>query len=161
MNTPTPEWDWPRFYSSKTPYFLVKSCSFVSVLVPRWAVQKHGYPIKDYFIWYDDAEYTQRLSKSYPGVYCPESVVIHDVPENKGVNYELVNDKNVWKFRYGARNEASFRMREQGIVGVAIFVRGVWKQMKLGNVEGRLRREILRSIWKGVWFSPEIEYPKA
>ncbi len=159
MNTPTPVWDWPRFYSAETPYFLVGSCSFVSVLVPRWAVQAHGYPIKDYFIWYDDAEYTQRLAQSYPGIYCPESIVIHDVPENKGVNYELVNENNIWKFRYGARNEASYRRRKQGALGVAMFVYGVWKQMRAGNVERRHRIDILRAIWKGVRFTPKIEYP--
>jgi len=160
MNTPSPVWDWPRFYSKETPYFLVSSCSFVSVLVPRWAVEKHGYPIKDYFIWYDDAEYTQRLAKSYPGIYCPDSVVIHDVPENKGVNYALVNDGNLWKFRYGARNEASFRRREQGWGGVAIFLRGVLRQMADGHVARKHRWAILRAIWRGTAFRPKIEHPR-
>lgn len=159
MNTPTPVWDWPRFYSAGTPYLLVRSCSFVSVLVPRWAVEAHGYPIRDYFIWYDDSEYTQRLAKSYPGIFCPESVVIHDVPENKGVNYALVSDANIWKFRYGARNEASFRRREQGWFSVLVFARGVWNQMKSGNVERKHRIEIMRAIWRGIRFAPAIVRP--
>ncbi|AFO93619.1 glycosyltransferase (plasmid) [Phaeobacter inhibens] len=159
MNTPSTVWDWPRFYSPETPYFLVGSCSFVSVLVPRWAIQKHGFPIKEYFIWYDDAEYTQRIAKSYPGIYCPNSVVVHDVPENKGVNYSLVNQANIWKFRYGARNEASFRRREQGWAGVAVFARGVRRQMRQGNVEKSLRREVYKAIWRGCSFNPQIIRP--
>ena len=161
MNTPTTVWDWPRFYSAETPYFLVSACSFVSVLVPRWAIAKHGFPIRDYFIWYDDAEYTQRIAKSYPGIYCPESQVIHDVPENKGVNYSLITAKNIWKFRHGARNEASFRMREQGWTGVVIFARGVWHQMRAGNVSPEFRREIYKAIWAGCRFRPEIVVPDA
>jgi len=159
MNTPVTVWDWPRFYSPETPYFLVGSCSFVSVLVPRWAIAEHGFPIMEYFIWYDDAEYTQRIAKSYPGIYCPNSLVTHDVPDNKGVNYSLITQKNIWKFRYGARNETSFRRREQGWGGVAIFVRGVRRQMKQGNVEPALRREVYKAIWKGCSFSPAIVKP--
>ncbi|WP_282096427.1 glycosyltransferase family 2 protein [Epibacterium ulvae] len=159
MNTPTTVWDWPRFYNPETPYFLVSACSFVSVLVPRWVIQEHGFPIKDYFIWYDDAEYTQRIAKTYPGIYCPNSEVIHDVPENKGVNYALINDKNIWKFRYGARNETSFRRREQGWYGVAVFLRGVRNQMRAGNVDPALRRDVYKAIWQGCSFAPAIERP--
>lgn len=159
MNTPQTVWDWPRFYSVETPYFLVGSCSFVSVLVPRWAFETHGFPIKDYFIWYDDAEFTQRIAKSYPGIFVPNSIVHHDVPENKGVNYSLINKSNIWKFRYGARNETSFRRREQGWFGVAVFVRGVLRQMKQGNVDQALRREVYKAIWAGVQFTPKIERP--
>ncbi|RMH40574.1 MAG: glycosyltransferase [Alphaproteobacteria bacterium] len=159
MNTPFPVWDWPRFYSAETPWFLVSSCSFVSALVPRWAVTAHGYPIRDYFIWYDDAEFTQRISRSYPGIFVPESVVIHDIPENKGVNYSLVNEANLWKFRYGARNEASFRWREQGLYGVLVFLRGVMRQMKAGGVPWRLRRQVLAALLRGITFRPAIEKP--
>lgn len=159
MNIPNTVWDWPRFYSPDTPYFLVGSCSFVSVLVPRWAFAEHGFPIKDYFIWYDDAEFTQRIAKSYPGIYCPNSIVFHDVPENKGVNFSLVSQKNIWKFRYGARNETSFWRRERGWMGVFSYARRVWGQMRQGKVEARLRREVLLAIWKGCFFTPEIVRP--
>lgn len=161
MNTPSPVWDWPRFYSAQTPYFLVSACSFVSVLVPRKIFEVHGFPIKDYFIWYDDAEFTQRIAKSYPGIYVPESRVIHDVPENKGVNYALINDGNIWKFEYGARNEASFRRREQGWPGVAIFARGVFLQMQQGKVNQSLRRRVYKAIWKGARWNPPIVRPES
>ncbi|MFC2970495.1 glycosyltransferase family 2 protein [Acidimangrovimonas pyrenivorans] len=159
MNTPTPVWDWPRFYSAETPYLLVKSCSFVSVLIPRWAVREHGFPIKDYFIWFDDSEYTQRIAKSYPGIFCPDSLVIHDTPDNKGVNYGLITKGNLWKFRYGARNETSFQLRERGIYGVAAFAYRVRTEMAEGEVPGKMRREIYRSMLRGLRFKPAIVRP--
>jgi GT2 family glycosyltransferase len=159
MNTPGTVWDWPRFYSAETPWFLVKSCSFVSALVPRWAVEAHGLPIRDYFIWYDDAEYTQRLAKAHPGLFVPDSVVIHDIPDNKGVNYGLITDKSLWKFRYGARNETSFRRREQGWWGVAEFVRHAGGQMIRARIPGRLKLAVARAIWSGLFFRPRIEKP--
>ncbi len=156
MNTPATMWDWPRFYSASTPWLLVRSCSFVSVLIPRWAIAEHGLPIKDYFIWYDDAEYTQRIAKSYPGIFVPDSLVVHDTPENKGVNYGFVTEQNIWKFRYGARNETSFRYRELGMSGVAAFAWQAHTQMTKGGVPFKLRLEIYCSILKGLKFRPPI-----
>ncbi len=159
MNIPQPVWDWPRFYAAETPYMLVGSCSFVSVLLPRWAIERHGLPIKDYFIWHDDVEYTMRLARSYPGLYVPESVVIHDTPENKGVNYGLVTEANLWKFKYGARNETSRRWRDQGAYGVAAFAYGVRGQLRAAAVPIGLRREIYKAMWRGLRFQPATEGP--
>jgi GT2 family glycosyltransferase len=159
MNVPKPIWDWPRFYSAETPCLLVESCSFVSVLVPRWAIEKHGLPIKEYFIWHDDTEYTQRLSQSYPGLFCPDSVVVHDTPENQGVHFGLVNTSNLWKFKYGARNESSKRHRTQGLYGVLAFVHNVRGQMAAGKVPRGLRRQIYAAIWRGLFFRPIVQKP--
>lgn len=157
MNTPSPVWDWPRFVTVGQPWALVNSCSFVSCLVPRWAVEAHGLPIKDYFIWFDDAEYTRRIAKSYPGLFVPESRVIHDTPENHGVNYSLVSEKNIWKFLYGARNEASFHKRERGLVGFLAFSHRVHRELRAGKVPKPLRRKIYRALLKGWAFRPALE----
>ncbi len=155
MNTPGAVWDWPRFYKPEAPVFLVSSCSFVSCLIPRWAVAQHGLPIRDYFIWYDDAEYTQRLSRSHPGLFVPDSVVIHDIPENQGVNYGFVTPDNLWKFRFGARNETSARLRMMGWAGVAEFWIRTHRQMK--SRPWSLRFAIYRALLSGLWFRPKIE----
>ena len=161
MNTPDTVWDWPRFFSSKTPYFLVRSCSFVSVLVPRWAIREHGLPIKDFFIWYDDAEYTLRLARSHPGLFVPDSRVIHDLAVNQGVNYGLVNETTLWKFKYGARNEAAMQLRDRGLPGLAAFAHRVRGQMRGGEVPRPLRRQIYRALLRGLWFRPKIEFAQA
>lgn len=157
MNCPRPVWDWLRFVKPQAAWALVDSCSFVSALIPRWAVSEHGLPISDYFIWFDDAEYTRRIARSYPGIFVPESVVTHDTPDNRGVNFGLVDNKSLWKFKYGARNETSFRRREGGIISVLAYTYGVRGQMHSGNVPFALRYQIYRSIIKGLGFRPEIE----
>ena len=156
MNVPRAVWDWARFLSSEKPWALVDSCSFVSVLIPRWAITEHGLPIADYFIWFDDAEYTRRIAKSYPGIFCPQSRVIHDTPDNRGVNFSLIDGKSLWKFKFGARNETSFRRREQGIPGVLALAYGVHRQMERGNVPWKLRGQIYRAILRGMAFAPKI-----
>ncbi|MBM3606390.1 MAG: glycosyltransferase [Alphaproteobacteria bacterium] len=156
MNCPRPVWDWARFLQRDSSVVLVDSCSFVSALIPRWAVTEHGLPIADYFIWFDDAEYTRRIARSYPGLFVPESVVMHDTPDNRGVNFGLVDDKSLWKFEHGARNETSFRRREGGLISVLAYAYGVRQQMRVGNVPSRLRRQIYRAIFRGTTFRPRI-----
>ena len=117
MNNPIPTWDWGRLQAmGYDNLVMVTQCSFVSVLIPRWVMEAFGLPYKEYFIWFDDAEYTLRITKACPGVEVLDSVVLHDMGVNQGVNYSMVNEKNVWKFSYGARNEGSYRFpsQEQG-----------------------------------------------
>lgn len=157
MNCPRPVWDWARFVQPDKAWVLLDSCSFVSVMIPRWAVAEHGLPIADYFIWFDDAEYTRRIARSYPGIFVPESKVVHDTHDNRGVNFGLVDEKSLWKFKYGARNETSFRRREGGLINVLAYAYGVREQMRSNDVPHRLRREIYSAIFKGLNFRPKIE----
>lgn len=157
MNCPRPVWDWARFVRPEAAWALVDSCSFVSVMIPRWAVSEHGLPCADYFIWFDDAEYTRRISRSYPGIFVPESIVTHDTPVNQGVNFGMVDENNLWKFKYSARNETSFRRREAGLVSVMAYAYGVRQAMKQNEVPGSLRRQIYVAILKGLSFRPKIE----
>ena len=43
----------------------VKQCSFVSCFIPSRVVKKVGLPIKEFFIWGDDAEYTKPVSYTH------------------------------------------------------------------------------------------------
>ena len=98
MNNPIPTWDWGRLQAmGYDNLVMVTSCSFVSVLIPRWVMEAFGLPYKEYFIWFDDAEYTLRITQSCPGVEVTDSIVLHDMGMNQGVNYSMVNDRNVWK----------------------------------------------------------------
>ncbi len=157
MNNPETVWDWPRWYRKDSAVFLVKSCSFVSVLVCRWAVQKHGLPIKEYFIWQDDVEYTLRLSRSYPGLFCPDSRIVHDTPKNEGTTLAKLNADNLWKYKFGVRNQASRVRRDRGHRGYfsyALFVQGI---MRRNKIPWRLRVRIFKSLISGYFFRPQIE----
>jgi GT2 family glycosyltransferase len=156
MNVPRPVWDWPRYLVPDQPWPLVDSCSFVSILIPRWALTQHGLPIAEYFIWFDDAEFTRRLSKTFPGILVPASVVTHDTAENKGVNFGFVTEQNLWKFVYGARNETSFLTREFGFLGTLPYIFSVHYQMAQAKVPWSLRRRIFRAIISGWVFKPKI-----
>jgi GT2 family glycosyltransferase len=59
MNIAAPDWKWARLWVQGQRAFLVQTCSFVSALYTRETVQRIGLPLRDYFIWFDDAAYAR------------------------------------------------------------------------------------------------------
>jgi GT2 family glycosyltransferase len=55
----------------------LRSATFVSLLVSREAIDRHGLPNARYFIWSDDIEYTARVTRRDPAYLVPRSVVKH------------------------------------------------------------------------------------
>lgn len=86
--------DWNRFLE----FGLVKIevATFVSLLIKRKAIDKVGLPIKDYFIWGDDTEYTQRLNKYYGRAFLSgNSKVLH--------KRKMAETLSLWKEKDKAR----------------------------------------------------------
>lgn len=93
MNVPTIE---DRILNESYPSWLdriednlikVRTATFVSVLIPISNVTKYGLPIKEYFIWGDDSEYTNRLSKELPSYLVINSKVIHKRVISQRLNF--------------------------------------------------------------------------
>ena len=160
MNNPIPTWDWGRLKAKGLDLIMVTRCSFVSVLIPRWVMENFGLPYKEYFIWFDDAEYTLRITRACPGVQVLSSVVLHNMGANKGVNFTMINEKNEWKFSYGIRNEASYHLHHEGVAKYLIFCATVCRTMHRGNVAGPLRRKMYRKMLEAWSFNPKIDYPQ-
>ncbi|GAA1668449.1 glycosyltransferase family 2 protein [Microbacterium lacus] len=160
MNNPVPTWDWGRLMVKGQRNVMVTACSFVSVLIPRWAIARYGLPYRDYFIWFDDREYTLRLTKVCPGVQVLDSVVIHDMGDNRGVNFAMVDAKSLWKFEYGVRNEASYQLHHRGLLYFLEFGARLFVSLHRGRVPLRLRARLLRKWLAGVTFNPSVEFPE-
>lgn len=74
--------------------------SYVGILLNKQKLKKAGLVNKDYFIWYDDTEHSQRLKKLGKIICIPAYSMIHDVDEeNTGLS---------WKNYYGYRNNIDF-----------------------------------------------------
>lgn len=160
MNNAQASWDWPRMLSTGRQLVSVDACSFVSVLIPRWALQECGLPLTEYFIWNDDVEFTRRLSLRFgSGALVINSVVVHDLPDNAGVDYANVNEKNLWKYKYGARNTGSFMWHSLTKAHYLLFVRTVLGQMRHGRVPLGLQTKILLAAARGATFHPQPAFP--
>jgi GT2 family glycosyltransferase len=88
-----------NFYDNEG-VLLVESASFVSLLINRDVVKKVGLPIKEFFIWADDVEYTLRITRNnFLGFYVKDSIVYHKTKSNYSASG--VYD---WRFYYNVRN---------------------------------------------------------
>ncbi|MGN7703186.1 glycosyltransferase family 2 protein [Cellulosimicrobium sp. 22601] len=161
MNEAVTTWDWPRYLVQGLNSVKVRECTFVSVLLPRWTVEEHGLPLAEYFIWYDDKEYTKRLSgRTRPGIQVLDSYVVHDMGDNKGVNYGQITAQNVWKFKYGARNQSSYRWHYEGKLSWITYAKNVVGKMRQGGVSRSLQVQMVRQLLAGIRFNPQPRFPR-
>lgn len=160
MNNPITSWDWPRAKLQGVNSLLITECTFVSVLIPRWAIEEQGLPLGEYFIWFDDKEYTKRLEGAYgAGIIALDSEVVHDMGVNAGVNYRQVDESNIWKFEKGTRNQGSYLIRNEGRLAYALYYLRVFREMREGAVTRPIKKRMyqaLRTAWR---FNPQPRYP--
>ena len=96
--------DWYKYLESGI--VKIKEATFVSLLISVDAIKNVGLPIKNYFIWGDDTEYTLRLNKYYaPGYFIGNSQVIHKRVITKNLSiYEETNENRINFYYYMIRN---------------------------------------------------------
>ena len=90
--------------------------TFVSFFVKTQIVEEVGLPIKDFFIWADDIEYSRRISRKYRCYLITSSVVHHKSKTNIGSDIAKDNSENLGRYSYAYRNEAYIYKRE-GLYG--------------------------------------------
>ncbi len=144
-----------------SPVVPVIMATFVSVLIPAQRIRQVGLPIKEFFIWSDDLEYTRRLSRQFPCYAVPASRVLHDMHSNDKVNIATDSADRLGRYAYLYRNEV-YVYRREGIKGwlyliprvclhlVKVLLKSDHKRKKMGV--------ILSSFFAGFRFNPPIEY---
>ncbi len=102
--------------------FLLQQATFVSLFLPAETVRKVGYPIKEYFIWGDDIEYTRRISirENIPSFIAGRSHVVHKMASNNGSFIATDDMGRLARYNYAFRNDGSTYMRE-GFKGFCYF----------------------------------------
>lgn len=139
-----------------------RQATFVSLFLPSRVVLQMGLPIKEFFIWGDDVEYTRRISEKYVCYYVPESVVLHKTANNEGSNIATDDVSRMDRYRYAYRNEVYIARKENlsrklyqiskiafHIVRVILKSHGYrWKKIKI----------IVGASVEGLKFRPSVEY---
>lgn len=144
----------------------VTHASFVSILISSYAVEKVGFPIKEFFIYYDDAEYTFRISSKLNCYYVEESVVTHYRKSNDTFSWSKININNSQRYFYAIRNLIFFNRNDIGGLGMIKCVSeiitfslraiaGIIIPSKSKKVQLMLR--LILAIKQGFVFNPSIE----
>ena len=149
-----------RDFDSNLPKITL--ASFVSLLIPIKVVKKVGLPIKEFFIWTDDWEYTRRISKIYPCYLVNNSIAIHKSLSNIGANISKDSVDKLNRYYYLYRNDVYLYKRE-GLKGfmyeaIRLFVH-IFKVI-LFSKNNKLKRlkYIVKGTADGLNFKPVIEY---
>ena len=80
----------------------IKAATFVSLLVNKKAVQQCGLPCKDYFIWGDDTEYTNRITRYFGDAFLVgSSIAIH---KRVGAKVLDLKSEKIKMYHYFYRN---------------------------------------------------------
>lgn len=139
--------------------------SFVSILISKEAVEKAGLPIKEFFIWNDDVEYTQRILRiGFAGGLVETSRVVHKTPANNESNIFTDSKNNIWKYRFGLRNELYTRRYKKGYASYArnVFKRLVFFPFKILAKRKTDKWSFIKMVWRSTFdalnFNPQKEY---
>ncbi|WP_413476754.1 glycosyltransferase [Latilactobacillus fuchuensis] len=83
--------------------FEVDIATFVGVFLKKAVLQKIGLPESDFFIWYDDIEYSLRI-REVTTILNNINAKIYHLTDNNSVGADGVNRPITWKDYYGYRN---------------------------------------------------------
>lgn len=117
----------------------ILNATFVSILVNKKAVEKIGYPVKWYFLWGDDTEYTLRLNKFYgPSYLVGSSQVIHKRKNSANLSIFDENDKSRLKNYYYYYRNALINYKEYyGSSMVISFINSTNRQIVKSIIKGK------------------------
>ena len=120
--------------------------SFVSLFLRRETVAAFGLPIREFFIWSDDWEYTRRISLQKPCYVAAESRVVHAMKDNTVVNIATDTPQRLGRYRYFYRNDV-YLYRREGLKGwLWLLAKYVWHSVQT-VAHGKPGR--LAIIWRG------------
>ena len=151
-----------RINDFSSPLVEVDYASFVSLLIKEEDAAALGLPIKEFFIWSDDLEYTRRFSRKNKSYLVNDSIVIHKCAENIGVDITREKDlKRIERYKYIYRNDV-YTFKKEGLRGyIFLFVRFIYHMFKIIFIApkkfDKIKTVILSHI-DGFKFNPSIEY---
>ena len=151
-------------YSPLMKYGLVQAeqATFVSLFLRSETVCQFGLPIKEYYIWGDDIEFTRRIAVrgELPCFIAGQSQVVHAAKSNVGSNVALDDPERIGRYFYAFRNEAHL-YRQEGLKGSAYCFakrcRDFLRIMRYGKPKWPRFGILFKGIWTGFFFRPEIE----
>ncbi len=155
--------DYEKTYAAKGIY-PVKAATFVSLLFSSDAIKQIGLPLKEYFIWGDDKEYTSRMSREYNCYNVVDSEVIHKMKSNEGSNITRDEIERIDRYFYAYRNDFA-TAREEGAKALAIYMAGFMLNatrilVSAPNNKGKRLGTMLKGLREGISFRPRVRYVK-
>lgn len=87
--------------------FFVDTFSFVGCVISREIIKKIGLPSKNYFIYYDDTEYSLRVRENTKILNVSNAIITHMIQKKSFENKNIIS----WKNYYEIRNSMLMKMK--------------------------------------------------
>lgn len=95
---------------------VIRACSWLSLLIKREVIEEVGLPLKEFFVWAEDIEYTNRMTENnYLGLYVADSIVYHETKKNYSDDIIAADIENLVKYSFGIRNNL-YLMKQRSIL---------------------------------------------
>lgn len=137
--------------------------SFDGFLVHRRAIGKVGFPQRDYFIWWDDIEYSLRISREFKLWVVPNATILHKAKarstEQRHAFFkalvQVYDWEGCWRMYYRSRNYYALARRYSSVSHFhKMFVKNAVKEVlipvlfKQDHLKERVKLA-LRAAWDG------------
>lgn len=103
--------------------FYVDTFSFVGCVISKKILKQIGLPNKDYFIYYDDTEYSLRVREHTKVLNVSNAKIVHKTPKK---DTAVININ--WKNYYGIRNQVLMRKKHSDWKLLNLYL--LWHQSK-------------------------------
>lgn len=140
----------------------IKSCSFVGCFVNVSKVWKKGLPIKEFFIYGDDMEYTLRISKVAKAYLVYDSLIVHKSPSNVGVDIAKIDKSKMNRIYYASRNGMYIARKNHRVIKRIIKMLTISLRILFKSENKRFKRLFIywKGFFGGLFFHPKIEIVK-
>lgn len=164
MNLPKVSGNWRYFVDTQfnNRILALESTSFVSFFVKSDVVREVGLPIKEFFIWGDDLEYSQRISTRYDSFFVYDSQVVHAIKSNIPTSIvDETDEQRIQRYRLLYRNKY-YIARHSNKRAKMVY----WLDIKyvLSDILKRSKTQkwnkcslVLKSCLAGMFFNPKVE----
>mgnify|MGYP000677154912 CR=1 FL=1 len=138
-----------RIKSFAQPLVPAQMASFVSLFLKAETVQRFGLPIKEFFIWTDDWEFTRRISRALPSYVIADSAVVHAMKSKTVVNIATDSGERLSRYQYFYRNDV-YLYRREGVKGwIWLLVKNIWHSIQVLCARKAERKKKWALIWNG------------
>ena len=141
----------------------IESATFVGCFINLNISRKIGLPIKEFFIYADDVEYTLRLSNEVSGYIDFDSIIVHKMKNNVKSEIQSVDEDRIDRYFYDFRNNVYIYLKSKKLKGFISSLIRYFKYVFLILKYAKSKK--LKRIWiitkgtfLGLLFNPKIEH---
>jgi len=142
----------------------VREATFVSLMVHWSTLEDVGLPIKEFFIWGDDTEFTLRATQNRPAYMVGDSIAVHlraiEAPPHI---MRETDGRRIPMYFYSIRNSVYCLKKYRGQKSLWYFIVGQLWTVVRALFADRYRflraKTILSGLGAGMLFRPQVCYP--